>query len=147
MHERPKVDDLLECARSVLAEDILPKLGGEERYAVLMVMNAMGIAARHASGRDEALATSVEELKLLSQRVPGALELTGVASRPEASEEELLEAAHHELCRAIEDGVFDEERARSALQSYLEHDVRARLALANPKALARVAAQDAERNT
>ncbi|MCW5698978.1 MAG: hypothetical protein KIT00_03970 [Rhodospirillales bacterium] len=51
MRERPFGPELLEVARQVLRERLLPRLPGECRYDALMVINAMGIASRSGCRR------------------------------------------------------------------------------------------------
>lgn len=46
--ERPDAADLLETARSVLLDEIVPSLAGPARYKALMIANAMAIAGRAA---------------------------------------------------------------------------------------------------
>jgi hypothetical protein len=46
--ERPDPADLLETARRLLLDDIMPALDGPARYKALMIANAMAIAARAA---------------------------------------------------------------------------------------------------
>lgn len=49
MINQPDATDLLQQARAVLLESIVPGLEGEQRYQALMIANAMGIAGREAS--------------------------------------------------------------------------------------------------
>jgi len=46
MREQPTGESLLQCARDVLKNNVLPLLQGDAKRDVLMVMNAMGIAQR-----------------------------------------------------------------------------------------------------
>src|SRR5580692_8567709 len=52
MRDRPNGAALLDVARSSLLEEVAPVLKGHPRYAVLMVANAMGIAARELNEAD-----------------------------------------------------------------------------------------------
>ena len=52
MRDRPSGAALLEVARSSLLEEVAPMLKGHPRYVVLMVANAMGIAARELNEAD-----------------------------------------------------------------------------------------------
>jgi Domain of unknown function (DUF6285) len=49
MSGRPDAVELLDAARETLEAALLPSLEGEQRYAALMVVNAMGIASREAA--------------------------------------------------------------------------------------------------
>jgi len=46
MINRPETRDLLAEARQVLLDSLAPELGGERKYEVLMIANAMGMAIR-----------------------------------------------------------------------------------------------------
>jgi len=46
MREQPNAEALLAIARDVLKQDILPLLPSDQRYNLLMIANAMAIAAR-----------------------------------------------------------------------------------------------------
>lgn len=46
MREQPTGESLLQCARDVLKNNVLPMLQGDAKRDVLMVMNAMSIAQR-----------------------------------------------------------------------------------------------------
>lgn len=46
MRHEPEAANLLETAREVLRDSVIPCLSGQARYDALMVANAMGIAAR-----------------------------------------------------------------------------------------------------
>lgn len=49
MINQPDATDLLQQARAVLLDSIVPSLEGNQRYQALMIANAMGIAGREAS--------------------------------------------------------------------------------------------------
>ena len=46
MNVRPDAKELVLAVRDVLQRQLLPSLAGEQRYQVLMALNALGIAAR-----------------------------------------------------------------------------------------------------
>jgi Domain of unknown function (DUF6285) len=52
MRDRPNGAALLDVARLSLLEEVAPALKGQPRYVVLMVANAMGIAARELNEAD-----------------------------------------------------------------------------------------------
>lgn len=71
MRDEPTARDLLETARTVFREELLPALPREARYTALMVLNAMGIAARQAAAGDRPLDEARMRLEALCQ-VAGA---------------------------------------------------------------------------
>jgi len=46
MRDKPEGSELLAIAGAALREEVLPGLGGRQRYTLLMALNAMGIAQR-----------------------------------------------------------------------------------------------------
>jgi len=50
MNDRPRGDELLATARTVIREQLLPLVSKEHKRDVLMVMNAMSIAERQLRG-------------------------------------------------------------------------------------------------
>lgn len=52
MRDRPNGAALLEVARWSLLEEVAPALKGRPRYIVLMVANAIGVAAREINEAD-----------------------------------------------------------------------------------------------
>ena len=67
MRDRPNGADLLDVARVSLLEDVAPTLKGQQRYIVLMVANAMGIAAREITEAER----SRRAWSAVLDRVPG----------------------------------------------------------------------------
>lgn len=59
MNPRPDAVELLEVARETLEQALLPALSGEQRYAGLMVLNALGIAARESGALAEMRAAAL----------------------------------------------------------------------------------------
>lgn len=75
MREQPVGDDLLFCARDFLKTNILPELDGEKKHGVLMIMNAMAIAARQLQNGERCEQEELRELRaLLSDRQCDPLE-------------------------------------------------------------------------
>ena len=126
MNDRPDATELLEIARRTLLDEILPRLPEDLRYSVLMIANAMAIAAReHADGGAAAQA----ELARLRDLFGG---------RPEPLMGEPLHAVlagyNRRLATEIRAGHFDG-KERAALLEHLEKTTADKLAVANPKAL------------
>ena len=62
MNNRPHGNELLTVARRVLLDDLLPLLPADKTYDVLMIANAMAIAARELqpyAGQDEQAAQEI----------------------------------------------------------------------------------------
>lgn len=60
MKHRPLPKDLLEDARRVLKEGVIPALDGQRKYDALMVANAIGMVARELSEGVNAQAAAIE---------------------------------------------------------------------------------------
>ena len=114
--ERPDALALLNEARRSLAEDLLPALGGEQRYLALMIGNALGIAARELESGAGAWSALERALRALLD----APETDGAALA-------------RRLTTEIRAGRWD---GRPELHAVLLNHAGARLAVTNPKALA-----------
>jgi hypothetical protein len=111
MREQPDGAALLEAARRVLLEELLPALPEENRYAARMVAAAMAIAAR------EARADPGPEDELLR----------ALAGGPDALAR---------LCGEIRAGRHDPGTpCHDTVRAWLETYIRLRLAISNPRAL------------
>lgn len=119
MNIRPDARELLAIARQTLQDELLPQLPGSLRYQVLMVANAMAIAARECRDGE---AADAAEAQLL-------------AALPDAGEASLTDA-RQALCQAIRQGRFDEPGTdQEQLFAALSAITRARLSISNPKGL------------
>lgn len=116
--DRPDARDLLRTAMAVFKDDLLPEIPERRKLDALMVLNVLGIAERALAddGADEA--ARAERLRRLGYSDAGA------------------------LARAIREGAFDDPADAARLHAELTADVRARLALSNPKYLAAADAED-----
>lgn len=65
MRDKPDAAELLETARNVLVEDLMPDLPREKRYTALMVAAAMAAAAREVEAGDAPLVAKHDALKAL----------------------------------------------------------------------------------
>jgi hypothetical protein len=125
MKVEPSAVELLEIARAAILLEIAPSLPEAKRYAALMAANALAIA-----GRDLAAAqTAPTEIAGLAALLPDWT--------PPADEPSALREATALLARRIREGRFDEGAARARLRAHLMDTTRSRLAVSNPKALAR----------
>ena len=125
MKVEPSAAALLEIARTTILADIAPALSEAQRYAALMAANALAIAGRDLAAEDA-----------------GATELAGIAAllpdwNPESGGPDALREGTARLAARIREGRFDEGTARTRLLEHLRRTVRARLAVSNPRALAR----------
>ena len=114
--ERPDASELLKLAQTRLREDVLPALSGASRYQALLIANALGIAGREIRAGRQAWETLESDLREL-------------LVAPGVPEEELS----RRLAVEIRGGDWD---AREDLHKTLSRHVEARLAIANPRALA-----------
>ncbi len=126
MKVEPSAADLLDIARATILADVAPSLPEDKRYAALMAANALAIAGRELAAPD----STATELARLLDLVPG--------DAPPGEASAALREANARLARAIREGRFDEGESRTRLLAHLRECVRARLAVSNPRALARL---------
>jgi len=122
----PSAADLLDIARATILADVAPSLPEDKRYAALMAANALAIAGRELAAPDSTAAELARIGGLLPEPAP-----TGDARAA-------LREATSRLARAIREGRLDEGESRTRLLAHLRECVRARLAVSNPRALARL---------
>lgn len=120
MTDKPGGARLLQQARATLLQDLLPELKGDKRYLALMVANAMAIAARELEAEHEDLETQRKDLE----------SVLGPAQSRDHGEAviELME----KVVRDVRSGRID---GHAEVYDALIQDVRARLAISNPKLL------------
>lgn len=129
MRSSPTGDQLLDTARALLREEVIPALPPDKRHAALMIANAMAIAMRqlkngdgHDHGESAALATLLNGSRLVS-------------AAPEAGPQARLAALNRDLCRRIRAGELDQGEARAAAHRHLLAVARHKVAESNPKYL------------
>lgn len=126
--DRPDGPELLDAARRYLLEELLPLIPDERRIDVLMIANAMGIAAREARAGDAPLHEALARLAAIyDEAVPAC-----------ASDEALraeLSRLGRRLARDIRAGAFDSGPKRGAVLDHLRATTRTRVAITNPKVL------------
>lgn len=129
MRDRPTGEELLETARKVLREELLPALPADKRHAALMIANALSIAARQLKNGDGGERAELAALeRLLSE--PFALRADdGPALR------DALGAANRRLSQSIRAGRADAGPLRDEVRRHLADVVRAKVAESNPKYL------------
>jgi hypothetical protein len=121
MQNRPCGDELLEVARRVLLDELLPLLPPEKTYDVRMVANAMAIAARELKKQATGDVDSSEEIARFYRQIG--------ADDPAHPSEATL--ARHIRERLIDQADFQ------ALHALLLSMTQAKLAVSNPKYLLR----------
>jgi hypothetical protein len=119
--------DLIATAREALLNGLLPTLTKDQRYAGLMIANAMAIALReHGSSLD----AGREEIGRLRKLLADA----GFSMAHSVSAENELPLLRRTLSEAIRRGQFDGVGAAS-LQAHLARTAADWVAISNPKAL------------
>lgn len=119
MREQPTGESLLQCARDVLKNNVLPMLQGDAKRDVLMVMNAMSIAQRELQ---QGTAPDEREQQALAQLLGEPVFDVAQANR--------------ELAARIRAGFADPESTeRAAVLNHLREVGKSRLLASNPKVL------------
>jgi hypothetical protein len=120
----PNATDLIDIARQTLVERVLPALTDAHRYEGLMIANALGIALRELQAAEK----TREAEQAMAQAVT---QLLGAPAQHGAAE-----PASARLAAAIRAGRFDPGHPGSdTVKAVLAAEVRAQLAIDNPKAL------------
>ncbi|HYD66840.1 DUF6285 domain-containing protein [Azospirillum sp.] len=118
INDDPGARDLVAIALKTFREAVLPVVPAEQRFAALMIANALGMAERElaaGAGAEPALAAAVGALLGEAGDLPALLP---------------------RLCAAIDAGSFDAPDRQAGLRAVLAEVTRARLAVSNPKLLA-----------
>lgn len=113
--DRPDATELIETVREFLHDRLLPAMTGHAAFEVRIAANLLAIALRELDQGPRAAAAARERLARLVDR--------------DGARDE-LDTALVERIRSGELGLADE-----ALRAHVREDVRARLAIANPRYL------------
>jgi len=125
MRDQPSGDLLLETARDLLREEIIPALSGSQRHGALMIANAMSIAMRQLKSGDDAEREELAALrKILSLRDSEGTSL-----------QESLVDANRRLCRLIRAGGADAGNTHDEVRDLLLRTTRQRVSISSPKYL------------
>lgn len=119
MQQVPPGDALLECARNLFRDRLLPTMAADQKHSALMIMNAMAIAARQF-------------------RLNSSSELEEKASLRTFLMEDCtsLPNANQRFARMIREGAGDPgQPQREKMLAHLRNVGRQRLAESNPKVL------------
>ena len=114
--DSPTAKDLLETAISLLRNQVLPNTPASQKLNLLLISNAMAIAARELNGSIELEVTTISDLKRLY---------------PDEMREDLAELKSI-LSSDIRSGKFDDS---DAVYSMLVENTRRRLEISNPRHL------------
>jgi hypothetical protein len=115
---------LLEAARSLLRDEVLPALPEGQRHAALMIANALAVATRAVRQGDSAEREELERLAVL------------LGLPPDEQGARSATAGNRLLCDRIRAGHADEGRWRAEVLAHLQASCRRQLEVSNPKALA-----------
>ena len=118
--------DLLATAREALMAEVAPSVPAEQRYSLLMVANALGIASRELATGDTPPTEALERLRALYEEPADA------SRRPL---HERVEALERLLTADIRHGAYDSGPRREQARAHLEATARADTLVANPRYL------------
>lgn len=124
--EQPTGEQLLDTARSLLRDELLPALPADKRHAALMIANAMAIAGRQLKSGD---VHERRELAALEKLLP-------VPANDDATLHAQLVAANRLLCARLREGHADQGAMRAQVFKHLHDVTRRQVELSNPKVLA-----------
>lgn len=122
MRNRPDATELLDIAEKTLAGQVAPDLSPRHRYAVALIVSALGVARREIAGGPTAWPGEIGALEALYGAQPG--------EAPAAA----LDRLNRRFAADLRAGVYDEgSHDRKAAIQLLAADVVARLAEDNPR--------------
>ena len=130
MREQPTGEHLLETARNLLRDELLPALPEQRRHAALMIANAMAIAMRQLKNGE---APEREEAARL-ERILSALRGNDSESDHAVPRDGLLDL-NRQLCLAIREGRADSGALRNSVREHLLRVARLGVMESNPKYL------------
>jgi Domain of unknown function (DUF6285) len=136
MQDRPTKEELLEMVEGFLGSDVLPRTEGRVRFHVLVAINLLAMVRKELDLQQAHLAAEASGLaKLLAEPAPA----------PESAGNKLpdfVRRGNERLCEAIRKGAFTAPQPRAALYRHLHATLDDKLAVANPRVLARMKAED-----
>ena len=119
MRDQPTGEALLASASSLLRNEVLPSLAAEQKYSLLMALNAMSIAQRQLKYGDAPEAQELAKLNILL-----------------GEDFQSTQSANMKLAELLRAGAGDPgQPMRSALLLHLQEVGKQRLLESNPKAL------------
>jgi hypothetical protein len=129
MGDQPTGDQLLETARELLREQVLPILPANRCHAVLMISNAMAIAMRELKS---GYAHEREEFSSLVEMIQTPENAQGLSG---LSVTRALGDGNRSLCQMIRSGGADSGEVRDAVRKHLLLVTKNRVSISNPKYL------------
>ncbi len=130
MRDLPTGDQLLDTARALLRDELLPALPADKRHAALMIANAMAIAGRQLNAGDAHERRELAALGQLLSLPPAGAEAHDAPLRAQ------LVALNRMLCTRLREGQADEGEMRAQVLLHLQAVTRHRVEESNPKYLA-----------
>jgi hypothetical protein len=129
MQDRPTARELLDAVRGFVERDVVPGLDGTAKFHARVAANVLAIVARELDLEEGQLTAEWQRLD----------ELLGAAPVPAdaATRRQAIQTRTEALCARIRNGDADEGPFRAAVLAHLTETVREKLAVANPKLLAR----------
>ena len=121
MNDHPNALELIRIASQTLESDVLPSAKPEHVYALRMIANALGIAARELETCEQ---NALDEMRSLNALYHDTAPATDVHER------------NRRLAQDIRSGKFEASSTEGAqLRQHLSATARAKLAVAYPKGL------------
>lgn len=121
MNDRPHALELIRIANQTLASDVLPDAKPQHRYALRMIANALGIAARELEAHDKNAGDESRALNALYN---------------EAHDTQNLNARNRKFAQDVRRGAFEQSPTQEAeLRQHLLQTACAKLAAAYPGGL------------
>lgn len=131
MRDEPTGEQLLDTARTLLRDELLPALPADKKHAALMIANAMSIAMRQLHNGEQGDRKEVESLCALLDRH------AGVALEASASDlRQQLNVLNREFSRRIRVGEADSGPWGELALAHLRTVIHAKVLESNPKYLA-----------
>lgn len=122
MNDRPTPLELIAIANDTLTREVLPDAKPEHLYALRMIANALGIAARELEAHDKNVLSETQSLNALYAETQPADD---------------LHACNQQFARDVRKGRFENNSAQETeLRQHLLATARTKLAAAYPKGLA-----------
>jgi hypothetical protein len=139
MIDRPTAAELLAAVRQFLEGEVVPALADARlRYQALVAANVLAIVERELPAEEEQLLWEWEWLAEMEG-------VTGPAPPRLAALRQAVADLNFQLCERIRQGEFDDSPRFQALASQLRRTVERKLEIANPRYLAAVRAERAQR--
>jgi hypothetical protein len=129
MRDEPTGEQLLETARNLLREELLPALPADRKHAALMIANAMAIATRQLKNGEDGERSELGSLSAMLGH-EGQDEPAGGAELRRQ-----LKELNREFVRSIRSGRADTGAWREAARKHLLEVARVKVVESNPKYL------------